>query len=270
MRFDLYDPFNLAKLNCMTKYPSIETYHKLGDRGRLTEERNHEWPDEPVYVTEKIDGVNARMIFLPGRNMPWLIGSREELVAASSDVVWNNASGIASTLLGSNAPKPWMLPSSLLEDGYIFVAYFEVYGHRATSHWKEYASEEDLPFGALFRLLDATFFQQDWLNSFESLEEVARVRDNDGAVFIIEDRLDWYARTLGVERVPNLASMNGASLPKTTEGMDDMMSSLGRETQAGVNDKGRSEGIVLRTNTRDIIAKARRESYDKTLGDRCL
>ncbi len=268
MRFDLYDPFNLAKLNCMTKYPSIETYHKLGDRGRLTEQRNHEWPDEAVYVTEKVDGCNARMIFLPGRNMPWLIGSREELVAASSDVVWNSTLNIASTLLGPNAPKPWMLPPSLLEDGYIFVAYFEVYGHKATPHWKEYASEEDLPFGALFRLLDATFFQHGWLNNFDSLEEVARVRDNDGAVFIVEDRLDGYAKAMGVERVPNLAEINGADLPKTTVGMDELMSSLGRETKAGLNDKGRSEGIVLRTANRSIIAKARRESYDKTLGDR--
>ncbi len=268
MRFDLYDPFNLAKLNCMTKYPSIETYHKLGDRGRLTEDRNHEWPDEPVYVTEKVDGANARMIFLPGRNMPWLIGSREELVAASSDVVWNNTLGIASALLGPSAPKPWMLPPSLLGDGYIFVAYFEVYGHKATPHWKEYASEEDLSYGALFRLLDAQFFQQGWLNAFDTLEEVAQVRDNDHTPFIIEDRLDGYAKMMGVQRVPSLAEIDGADLPRDVNGMDGLMSSLGRETRAGLTDKGRSEGIVLRTANRSVIAKARRESYDKTLRDR--
>ncbi len=33
---------DLKKINSLTKYPSILTYHKLGERGRLTEELSDE------------------------------------------------------------------------------------------------------------------------------------------------------------------------------------------------------------------------------------
>jgi RNA ligase-like protein len=266
MRLDLYDPLTLAKLDTATKYPSIETYHKFGERGRLTEAVNHEWADnETVYVTEKIDGCNARLIFLPGRNAPWIVGSRDRLVAASTDVVWNNDLGIAEALLGLHAPKPWMLPQDILRDGYVFVAYFEVYGHKSTSHWNEYSPDGLEP---MIRLFDAQFFQQDWLQNFKSVEEVARSRDGGGGIYVIEDRLPSFANAMGVECVPHLWSGFATDLPKDVAGMDRFMNALGRETKAGVNGSGRSEGIVLRTAGRGTIAKARRESYDKTLGDR--
>lgn len=266
MRLDLYDPLTLSKLDSATKYPSIETYHKLGERGRLTEQRNHSWSsDEKVYVSEKIDGANGRLIFLPGRAAPWIAGTREQLVAASFDVIWDNSMGVAEALLGPSAPKPWMLPHAPLEDGYVFVLYFEVYGHRATRNWNEYSPDGQEP---MIRLFDAQFFQEDWLHHFTSVEEVAKARDNDAAIWLHEDMLPELAKELGVQCVPNLWTGSGEDIPHDVAGMNEFMQSLGRDTQAGVNGSGRSEGIVLRTTGRATIAKARRESYDKTLGDR--
>ncbi len=56
----------VEKLNTATKYPSILTYHNLGEKGSLVEshveDKVFESFDE-CYITEKIDGTNARIIF---------------------------------------------------------------------------------------------------------------------------------------------------------------------------------------------------------------
>ena len=67
---------DLDCLNSATKYPSILTYHGLGERGRLTEEVAT-FPDMAI-LTEKVDGTNGRIILPPGDD--YFIGSREELL----------------------------------------------------------------------------------------------------------------------------------------------------------------------------------------------
>ena len=42
---------DLDKLNSLTKYPSIPTYHKIGDKGILQEENIHFGEDERTYIT---------------------------------------------------------------------------------------------------------------------------------------------------------------------------------------------------------------------------
>ena len=60
-------PFNvrtvdLGRLNSITKYPSIPTYHPMGDRGEL---RDGPLPFRgTVIATEKVDGTNSRVILL--------------------------------------------------------------------------------------------------------------------------------------------------------------------------------------------------------------
>ena len=57
---------DLAKLNSATKYPSILTYHELGDRGRLKETVQVPFVEgQEIFVTEKIDGANGRIVVLP-------------------------------------------------------------------------------------------------------------------------------------------------------------------------------------------------------------
>src|SRR5436853_86817 len=72
---------DLGKLNSMTKYGSIPTYHEIGDRGMLQPERVV--LEGRVRGTEKVDGTNSRVILLPtpgvgqGDSAPgYLIGSR--------------------------------------------------------------------------------------------------------------------------------------------------------------------------------------------------
>ncbi|MBW4637687.1 MAG: hypothetical protein KME05_05520 [Gloeocapsa sp. UFS-A4-WI-NPMV-4B04] len=50
----------------MTKYPSIPTYHPLGNKGVLLEEAVSF--EGEVVLTEKIDATNSRIILLPNGN----------------------------------------------------------------------------------------------------------------------------------------------------------------------------------------------------------
>src|SRR5262249_26329407 len=87
---------DLVKLNSMTKYPSIPTYHLLGEKGALLDERVAF--AGRVLGSEKVDGTNGRVIFLP--DGCWIVGSREELLLARGDLIGNPALGIADALKG--------------------------------------------------------------------------------------------------------------------------------------------------------------------------
>lgn len=86
---------DLRAINSLTKYPSILTYHALGDRGRVSDRVQVDFGTDPVLVTEKIDGTNARIICRDG---DYLIGSREELLHARGDRVHNPAMGIVDAM----------------------------------------------------------------------------------------------------------------------------------------------------------------------------
>jgi len=86
---------DLRALNSATKYPSILTYHKLGERGRLTDVLNID-PQGSLVVTEKVDGTNTRVIFMPDGY--FLIGSREHLLYAKGDLIGNPALGIVESI----------------------------------------------------------------------------------------------------------------------------------------------------------------------------
>lgn len=88
---------DLNKLNSMTKYPSIPTYHALGDKGTLLEQIvTFNVDDGEVILTEKVDGTNSRIILLPDGN--FVLGSREELLFAKGDLIGNPALGIVDAL----------------------------------------------------------------------------------------------------------------------------------------------------------------------------
>ncbi|HJU39830.1 MAG TPA: hypothetical protein VJ724_09680 [Tahibacter sp.] len=113
---------DLQRLNSLTKYPSIPTYHTLDPKnGGLVEEAVRFAGD--VVATEKIDGTNARLVCLPDGS--YVLGSREELLYARGDLIGNPALGIVEAL------KP--LAESLahpVSASAITVFYAEVYGGR--------------------------------------------------------------------------------------------------------------------------------------------
>ena len=80
---NLINMYGLDKLNTMTKYPSILTYHETAERGTLAQ-NTYENKDfsgyEKVYVTEKIDGTSTTFA-IKG------YGKKQEFYVCSRNVV---------------------------------------------------------------------------------------------------------------------------------------------------------------------------------------
>ncbi|WP_019928826.1 RNA ligase family protein [Nocardia sp. BMG111209] len=251
MDFDLRTA-DLDAINSATKYPSIPTYHGLGERGSLTgavvEFRG------PVLGTEKVDGTNSRIIALPDGS--WLLGSREELLCARGDLIGNPAQGIVSALRDLADAMP---PA----DGVVRVLYLELFGGKVTAASKQYTGERAVG----FRLFDMVVLRE-WANLFtRPLAEISAWRESGGQPFAAEPELTTTATDFGLQLTPRLFTLDAAELPTDIGAMREFLGERLPETRCRLDAAGggHPEGIVLRTPDRATIAKARFEDYDRTL-----
>lgn len=243
---------NLAALNSATKYPSIETYHKL-DGGTLTEDLNCEF-EGAVILTEKVDGTNGRIIRLPGND--YIIGSRNELLYAKGDRIGNPTEGIAAQL------RPVADRLGILDDDtYLHVYYLEVYGGRIGAQHKQYSGH-----GAVgHRLFDVALIPVSVLEN--SVEQISAWREDGSQRFFTEPTLWRFAQAEKIPLVPRLAVAEADELPTTRQVMYEWLQSALPHTNVALDGDGGSkpEGIVLRTGDRRVIAKARFADYAKAL-----
>ena len=243
---------DLRKLNSMTNYPSIPTYHRLVD-GKLTDEVAVDFPAGEVMITEKIDGTNSRVILLPGGE--YLIGSREELLYDSGDLLGDRTLGIVEAL----QPVAKNLYPSFSG---IRVYYFEVYGGKVTSASKHYTKSQQV--GA--RLFDAaTIPDYEEILSWPR-ERIASWRDHGGQEFFDVDELLNASSWERVPLVSNVAVLHATELPTSLEETLAWLREHASTTQAALDGTpGRAEGVVLRTPDRSVIAKARTQDYERAL-----
>lgn len=262
-----HDGMDLAKVNSMTKYPSIPTYHKLGERGCLTEEVQVQFEGR-VYLTEKVDGANCRLIgYNDGCYNDYLIGTREELVYAKGDRLWNPTQEIAPIVV------PWV-NQWLSDTGYNFepynvsIFYFECYGGpiRGSSEGRKVYGET----GRL-RLFDY------WTTSYDEIgirdmtpEQIANWRESGSQPFHHTKAIPRIGVRRYIPVVPHIAVVDAASLPTTVDGMYDFLQSHIGMTECSTDGatKGRAEGLVLRSADRKQIAKVRYEDYERTFRKR--
>jgi hypothetical protein len=248
----------LPALNSATKYPSIETYHVLGERGSLTEEVGpfSEMESGQVIMTEKVDGTNGRIILLPDGD--FFIGSREELLYAKGDRVKNLALGIVSTL---RPIAQWISGMVGYETDQIRIFFLEVYGGKIGAAAKNYTRQDRS--GA--RLFDTAFVNPAVLD--RSLEEISSWRERGGQRWANEDTLMRAADVLGLTLTPRLGTVDVTSLPTSVEGMNEWLEQALPQTQVALDDdlKTPGEGIVFRSHNRKVIAKARFQDYARTL-----
>ncbi|MCX4097383.1 RNA ligase family protein [Nocardia sp. alder85J] len=251
MNFDVRTA-DLDAINSATKYPSIPTYHGLGERGALTagvvEFRG------PVVGTEKVDGTNSRVIGLPDGS--WLLGSREELLCARGDLIGNPAQGIVAALRDLAEALP---PA----DAVVRVLYLEVYGGKVTAASKQYTGER----GVGYRLFDMVVLSEWDELSRRSAAELSAWRESGGQRFATEDELTAAAADFDLELTPRLFTVDAAELPHEIEAMREFLGARlpGTRCRLDAGAGGHPEGIVLRTPDRSAIAKARFEDYDRTL-----
>lgn len=245
---------DLAKLNSLTKYPSIPTYHTLDPKnGGLIEETISFSGN--VIGTEKIDGTNARIIFLPDGN--YIIGSREELLYAKGDLIGNPALGIVDSL------KSVAENIELNRENSITVFFGEVYGGKVSAASKNYTSD----FHVSFRLFDIAKLE-DYENILEkTAHEIAIWRDNGGQNFLPEKNLQAYSSEYNLSLTPRLFQMDAEQLPKTIEESQIFLKNHLSESKSKLDDSaiGKPEGIVLRSIDRSAIAKARFDDYERTI-----
>jgi RNA ligase len=256
---------SLATLNSLTKYPSIPTYHPLGDKGRLRDESPVAFTGA-VEVTEKIDGTNARLIVLPDDTT--IVGSREELLHARGDLIANAQLGIVDALNRLHLVSRAHL--SQASDSLVRVLYGEVYGHGVGGAGKRYAGTTRL---TGFRLFDVAYLPVNFLAW--TPEHASTWRQHEGPRWFSPVAVTVVAETLGVERVPVLGTLPAERLPHAVEETAGWLRNtapvsrvgLGGEETVGVS----AEGVVLRgvdSTGRRTLAKVRFDDYSRTLSAR--
>lgn len=256
---------DLAKLNSATKYPSILTYHEMGDRGRLNPKVQVPFVEGmELFISEKVDGTNARIILPPESNRivhgglyrKYLIGSREELLTADQDLVFAPDYGIVEAL----RPIADALPAG---EGLIQVFFFEVFGGNLPAS-KQYSDVKQIS----VRLFDEASILVETLEM--PIEKIAAWRDAGGQMFKPHDTLNELLQRikekhgLSLARVPDLGRVT--SLPTSIE---ETYEWLKQHSKSGCDlggGKSQAEGVVVRTWDRKLIAKLRFEDYERTLG----
>jgi hypothetical protein len=256
----------LRALNTLTKYPSIETYHVLGERGRLTDQVRAFLPSDVLYLTEKIDGTNVRIIFLPDGSA--VLGSRENLLWANGDLFFDPAQGIVEGMrdlvLEMNERR---LRSELGHLGYeTCVLYGEFYGGKVTAASKQYTTTQQ----SGFRLFDVQFLKTADLVRLrtETLEELSWWRESNQQQWVTAFGLERIVGHFpGLSKVPSVRVTLGSDFPTDIGFMYEYLKAVLPQTQASLEPElvGKSEGMIARTIDRKKIVKIRFEDYERTL-----
>ena len=260
-----------TKGNSFTKYPSILTYHKMGNKGCLSPELSFpeykEDTDIELFVTEKIDGTNTRILIYNG---DYVIGSREEWVYAKGDrVIQSNAKGWISFMKEIAERITPQIPS-----GRFVCIYGELYGSKLQKSWKHYTSKDKDSYG--FRVFDMWHMEHSEFNElFASMDEnqASAWRESNQQPWSTVDQIQCVCKKLNLECVPYLTTAHLSG----KEGLivnSDIMDSFEflchfRHTKAALDDSQKqndeAEGVVIRSKDRKFIAKLRFEDYERTI-----
>lgn len=274
---------DLQKLNSMTKYPSILTYHELDPKNGGLLDEPATWEASPqqfsgdVIGTEKVDGTNARIICFPtahGR-YGYVLGSREDLLYAKGDLIGNPVMGIVGAMkdLADDITSSMQnMPFHWGAQGVIASFFFELYGGNIGKASKQYTGDQRVG----FRLFDAFIMGvEETASKIMAMERasIASWRDDGGQPYADEARLNKIIEVWGdlldprVTLTPRVFQMPATALPKTIEETHEFLQKTMPQTkvQLDAGGAGKAEGLVLRTPDRKTIAKARFEDYERTL-----
>lgn len=249
---DLISKFGKEKINTLTKYPSILTLHQLGEKGRLKNELTTPIKGEKMYATEKIDGTNARIVCYGSE---YLIGAREFILHHSHDLYFDNAQGIVDGLkeLSIKVPKTEKFT----------VIYGEFYGGKTSANSKWYGQDKNG-----FRVFDIAVY--DDLSILElSQQEISKWRERETESGIIYGqnfltRSEMQTQFSDFELVPLVEFDLGDMSHKVV--LDNLKKFIPNTNVAlSENALKKSEGVVLRNESRSKIVKVRFEDYERTL-----
>lgn len=265
--FDLRDFDVQQRLNSLTKYPAIPTFHEIDDKtGMLDGSKPVDFGGQLVSVTEKVDGTNARIIVFPdGR---FVIGSRENLLACSRDWILNPELGIVKELwdTASDLANLATFSDSSAVRGY----FFEVYGGRIGQAWKNYNKSGE-KFG--HRLFDVIEFPEEMFEAIVGLprEDISSWRKNGNQPFVGWDRMLDIVQETNLQRVPtveyrtNPTHLKFHTLQSTLDTLESWFPE-GTEAFLESGAQNRPEGVVFKSlNNPRVTAKLRFQDYIGTI-----
>jgi hypothetical protein len=254
MTFDIRRT-DLDKLNSLTKYPSILTYHALADKGALQETIQVPFSGR-IIGTEKVDGTNTRLIFCPDGSV--VVGSREDLLWERRDLIGNPAMGIVEAV----RDLVQQLHGKLCRPDRIAVYSLEVFGRNIGSAARNCSREGNVG----LRLFDVLLIEDYRELLTWPADRIARWRDQGSQKFLDTDRLSEAAGEAGFQPVPVLFDLDASQLPSSLEETSRFLLDLGpTRCQLDQAAEGVPEGVVVRNPDRSRIAKLRREDYERTL-----
>lgn len=249
---DLIQKFGKEKINTLTKYSSILTLHQLGEKGRLKNELTTQIQGEKMYATEKIDGTNAGIVCYGSE---YLIGAREFVLHHSDDLYFDNAQGIVDGLKELNIKVP--------QTEKLTVIYGEFYGGKTSANSKWYGQDKNG-----FRVFDIAVY--DDLSILElSQQEISKWRERETENGIIYGqkfltRSEMQTQFSDFELVPLVEFELGDMSHKVV--LDNLKKFIPNTNVAlPENALKKSEGVVLRNESRSKIVKVRFEDYERTL-----
>lgn len=255
---------DLDRVNSMTKYPSIPTYHELDPQNGNLLENPVQFFGE-VIATEKVDGTNARLICFPetgNEDGGFFIGSREELLHAAGDILWNPMLGIVEAI------EDWAYDLELQKMiDKPTVLFLEVFGGTIGKQAKQYTSAKEFDF-RIFDIMEIEVNDYDDMMRWP-LERISSWREHGGQHFLPEDQLVGRITGGGLKAslVPRLFRIDARALPHEVQETAVWLKDNLETTNVAIDERagGSPEGIVLRSADRKIIAKARFEDYNRTL-----
>jgi hypothetical protein len=262
MNFRLAD---LHRVNSATKYPSIPTYHRLGEKGHLQPDVGVSFDDERVVVTEKIDGTNTRIILSDGS---YAVGSREHLLTVDGDVLYDPAQGIVEKIRGGCHALAQAFRR--FAPGYITILYCEFYGGRVTASSKNYAADGVATGLCLFDVSRYQAVDFEHLLASNTPEQLARKRDAGLQLFEDEASLREMSAVANIPLVHRFDVPSFDHVPTDVEATVAWMRRCASVSKSTLDERalGKPEGVVVRTYAREKIAKLRFEDYERTLSFR--
>ena len=263
----MFTPTKLQKLNSITKYPSILTYHNLGQKGSLVDSlvEDKHFDERDVYITEKIDGTNSRVIICTdehGSVEDYIIGSREELLYARGDRIITDKQGIVNNMKWI-ADTIALLGERKLLPNRIYCLYGETYGGNINGH-KHYTGYGSYGI-RIFDMWDMPISYIDEMIEDKDLDRISSWREHGGQPFAHVNKLAEFCDEYSLTRVPYLEVIPGTEIPTTLQGVWDWMQKF-QKSVATIDSGavGMSEGIVVRYGDRSLIRKIRFEDYERT------
>lgn len=254
-----------TKFNSLTKYFNIPSYHEINNgKGNYLLTDKKDFINECVYVTEKIEGVSARIILSTnhlGNADDYLIGNKDSFLFAKGDRIENPLLNIVENVK-TIADTIYFLSEKTLKPNSIYCLYCDMFGGSLKGA-KQYTSCGKYS----IRIVDMLIISQKEVEELLELndEEIGKWNTNKQIKFQKSEDLKRFCDKYYLETVPVLTVINGNEIPLEAGRMLNWMEKF-QKSELCLDKKalGNSAGVVLRTKDNQLVRELWFKDYRRT------